>query len=492
MVDGGRRKWLVAAVSCVVACLRVSISLAASPEVRATWITTTGYTDSTSDIYNAATTDATFSTLRSIGINTVYMDMWRNGYTYFESPTNAAITGHEEDPGMGSRDMLADAVMQARLNQMSLFGWFQYGFMAGYGNPGASNTVSGYMEKNGWLLQDSSGAYTDSSNGYSWMNPLVPQVQTYIENMLLEAVKDYRLQGIQFDDHTGWPIQFGYDAYTEAAYKAATGNSVPSNYNNSSFTTWRSQAVTTALQNIINTVKVADPGLIISDSPSVYPFSYQNYCENWPQWEKMGLFSEYVPQVYYNTASSFTTNWNQTVSNMANSSQFVGGIAINTSGGYDDYSSVVAPSIKTVESTSGIKGEAFWYSDGVLNEASSLAAYYDVADNGQANRPDVAPSELMAPLVASNISSGTWQVTVTGAGLYDVVYAVGPTWATEQYSVDLSPGTYTFNIPSATQVDLLEDSAVPEPASLGIAGFIGLGLCWRRKRAGSVVIMPAE
>jgi autotransporter-associated beta strand protein len=472
-------------VAGLLAGFRASVSSAAvAPQVRGTWITTTGYTSSTSDIYNAATTDATFSTLKSIGINTVYMDIWRNGYTYFHSPTNAAITGYQEDPGMGSRDMLAAAVLQARLNQQSIFGWFQYGLMAGYGNPGGSTTVSGYMESKGWLLQDSSGNYTDASNGYSWMNPLVPQVQTYLANMLLDAVKNYRLQGIQFDDHMGWPIEFGYDAYTENAYKAATGKTVPSNYNDPSFTAWRAQAVTTCIENIISTVKAADPSLIISDSPSVYPFSYNNYCENWPQWESLGLFNEYVPQVYYNTSSSFTTNWNATVSNMSSTSMFAGGIAINYGSGYNPYSTVVQPSINTVNATTGIKGEVFWYSDGVLNEAASLQTYYNVSGQGQANRPDVSPSLLIAPFVGTNTGSSVWQITVTDRALYDLVYANGPTWATQTTSIALSPGTYTFNISSATQVDLLEDGPITSTTPFAgqwnssIGGNWGMGANW--------------
>jgi autotransporter-associated beta strand protein len=487
--------------SCVLTAAMASVlglplaARAAANEVRATWITTTGYTTSTSDIYNAQTTDATFASLRSIGLNTVYMDMWRNGNTYFQSPTNAAITGSLMDPATGTRDIDADAILQAHRNQMTVMGWFQYGLMAAYGNPSSStNTVSGYMKANGWLLQDSSGAYTDSSNGYSWMNPLVPQVQTYITNMLLDAVNKYNLQGIQLDDHMGWPIQFGYDAYTEAAYKAATGKTVPSSYSDSSFTTWRSQQLTNFIQKLVATLRADKPSLIISDSPPIYPFSYSNYCENWPQWEQMGLFNEYVPQVYTSSSSSFNSDWSGSGGVLSNFNgsygSLVGGIAINSSSGYNSYSSDVQPSANTVRSTSGVGGEAYWYSDGVLQNQASLTSYYNVAALGQANRPDVPASELMAPIEGASGSSNTWLFTVTTAQYYDLIAANGSTWRTQQNGIYLTPGTYTFPVTSATQVELLNNSSIATYGPLAAQWNVSSGGTWSTDTNWSGLIVP--
>jgi autotransporter-associated beta strand protein len=470
-------------------------AFAATPEVRATWITTTGYTTSTSDIYNAQTTNSTFSSLRSIGLNTVYMDMWRNGNTYFQSPTNAAITGSLMDPATGSRDIDADAILQAHRNQMSVFGWYQYGLMAAYGNPSTStSSVSGYMKSKGWLLQDSSGAYTDASNGYSWMNPLVPQVQTYITNMLLDAVNKYNFQGIQLDDHMGWPIQFGYDAYTKAAYLAATGNAVPTSYSDAAFTAWRSQQLTTFLQSLVATLHKDKPSLIISDSPPIYPFSYSNYCENWPQWQQLGLFNEYVPQVYTSSSSTFKTDWNGTggvLSNFGGSyGSLVGGIAINSSAGYNSYSSDVLPSATTVRSTSGVGGEAYWYSDGVLQNQASLTSLYNVAGLGQANRPDVPASELMAPIEGVSGSSSSWQFTVTTGQYYDLIAANGSTWRTQQTAIYLAPGTYSFPVSSASQVELLENSTVALNSPLAAQWNVSSGGTWSTDTNWSQLIVP--
>src|SRR5436853_502289 len=86
-----------------------------------------------------------------------------------------------------------------------------------------ATTIANYMQTQGWLLQDSGGNYTNTSNKFSWMNPAVPQVRTFLENIVLDAVKKYDLDGVQFDDRLAWPIQFGYDQTTRNLYQSETG-----------------------------------------------------------------------------------------------------------------------------------------------------------------------------------------------------------------------------------------------------------------------------
>jgi hypothetical protein len=49
----------------------VPAAKAASPEVRATWDTTTGLTNSTSTVFDPATTTTNFKRLHDIGLNSV-------------------------------------------------------------------------------------------------------------------------------------------------------------------------------------------------------------------------------------------------------------------------------------------------------------------------------------------------------------------------------------------------------------------------------------
>ena len=57
--------------------------IAAPPELRATWLTTTA----NGAIATPENTDQTMRRLREIGLNTVYVECWKNGYTEFPSAT---------------------------------------------------------------------------------------------------------------------------------------------------------------------------------------------------------------------------------------------------------------------------------------------------------------------------------------------------------------------------------------------------------------------
>src|SRR5213593_1916288 len=63
----------------------VTASAAPLPEVRGTWLTTTA----NDALATPAQIAATMKRLREIGLNTVYVECWKNGYTEFPSTTLA-------------------------------------------------------------------------------------------------------------------------------------------------------------------------------------------------------------------------------------------------------------------------------------------------------------------------------------------------------------------------------------------------------------------
>lgn len=439
---------------------------AASPEVRGTWVTTTGLTNPTSTVLNPATTTAKFQQLHNIGLNTVYMDVWRNGYTYYHSPTLGQTIGASMLPGMGQRDLLQETLIQSHRNGMAQLGWWQYGFAAKFGAPTTSNTeLAGYMRNRGWLLQDQAGSFTNASNSFSWMNPLVPEVRSFMKGIVLDAVKKYDLDGIQFDDRLAWPVQFGYDSVTRDAYLAETGRALPANPSDASFKAWRASKVTSFAQEMIAELREIRPNLIISVAPSVYPFSYDNYCVDWPTWKALGMFDEFVPQVYRNSYSSFNDSWDgvgasttggQVQFMTGRREDFAAGIAINQSSGTPNAWADVSQSIDLVRATSDVSGHVLWYSEGVLNTyPAQAAAYYNVTSNGFALRPDLPPDWRPAPVVATEGSPGVWQFTVPATGRYAIIHRSGDVWSILQSTV-LKGGQVNLNL-AADAVELLVD-----------------------------------
>ncbi|MFN4241650.1 MAG: glycoside hydrolase family 10 protein [Tepidisphaerales bacterium] len=466
----------------------------ATPEVRGTWVTTTGMTNPASPIFSPASTTTSFRTLRDIGFNSLYVDVFRNGDTYFDSPTHAAITGNLKAPLLGSRDLLQEMVIQGHRNRMAVIGWFQYGFAAKFGNPGTNpNELARYMADRGWLLRDQAGNFTNSSNGFSWMNPLVPEVREYLKGIVVDAVTRYDLDGIQFDDRLAWPIQFGWDDYTRQRYLAETGRALPTSVTNTLFKQWRAQKVTEFARELIDAVRAVRPNLIISVSPATYPFSYDNYCADWPAWRAAGLFDEFVPQVYRQGFSNFDRDWDGAGSITTGGQvqymgdrrgDFAAGIAVDVNSTFNTWNDL-RQMIDLVRQTPGVAGHVLWYTQGVFEYASQLTAYYDVAGRGHAPRPDLPPEWRPPPVVGSALGGGVWELVVPATGFYDLIAGSNDVWRVEQAGLLLQPGVVRFTVPGAQQVELLFSGRVlviPEPGGVAVLAAAALGLGRRRAR----------
>lgn len=474
-----------------VAALLVASSYAfpAAPEVRGTWLTTTANTH----IATPANTAQTMQQLRGLGLNSTYVEVWKNGFTEFPSQTMQNLIGVSmkinASPGVPvqNRDLLSETLIQSHRNGMANVAWFEYGFAAKFGNPGTSSTeLAKYMADRGWLLRDSAGAYTNSSNGFTWMNPLVPEVRNLLKGIVVEAVRKYDLDGIQFDDRLAWPVQFGYDDYTRNAYLQETGRNLPASYNDSHFKAWRAGKVTAFGQELIAAVKAERPGVLVSVSPAVAGWAYDNYLADWPAWRAAGMFDEIIPQVYRGNFNDFNRDWDGTgtittggqVQHMGDRRHdFAAGISINTGSGVITWNDA-QQMVNLVRSTNPpVAGHVWWYSNGVLNTyASQMAAYYDVAGLGHAPRPDLPADWRPMPTVAahSQANPSVWNVEVPVDGRYRVIRRIGDTW-TEMTSTVFAAGSLALVYSSADAVELLVDRRPYLPADANLDGLVNLG-----------------
>ena len=459
---------LIAALGAV-ASIGARSAHAAAPELRGTWLTTTANTA----IATPANTTATMTSLRNIGLNTTYVEVWKEGYTEFPSTTMQNLIGVamkiNPSPGVAvqTRDLLSETLIQSHRNGMACIPWFEYGFAAKYGNPSTvTNDLSKYMATRGWLLKDSAGAYTNASNGFCWMNPLVPEVRNLMKGVIVEAALKYDLDGVQMDDRLAWPVQFGYDAYTASAYLAETGRALPASYSDSNFTAWRAGKVTAFATELNAAVRAARSDIIISTSPAVFPWSYDNYCADVNTWRQNGLFDEIIPQVYRSNISDFNRDWDGP-GNITNQGQvqymgnrradFAAGISINT-GGVIPWADAQAM-VNLVRATSpAVAGHVWWYSSGVLSTyPTQLTAYYNVAGTGQAPRTDRPANWRPLPTVATHVgTSSIWNVTVPSDGRYRIIKRVGSTW-TEILSTVYGDGALSIDIAGADAIELLVD-----------------------------------
>ncbi len=465
----------------------------ASPEARGTWLTTTG---SENHIRTGSNTAAVMADLREIGLNTVYVETWKNGYTNFPSPTLQGLTGGgDRAPYLGSdRDLVQETLIQAHRNQLHHIGWFEYGFAAEFvGNGGQPATPLGQRARaNGWLLQDATGAYGNGSNGFAWMNPAVPEVRELLIDLTLETVDRYDLDGVQFDDRLAWPREFGWDATTAAIYRQETGRSLPSNLNDSFFRNWRQSKVTLFAHELSQAVRDVRPDLLVSVSPSVSGFSDVNYNAEWGDWQNQGLFDEYVVQAYRSTFGSFNATLPGQLApfDPGQRDELVVGLRTNGTGANTPYEAL-EQMIETTRSA-GVAGHSIWYSRGVRDDyGDELRAFYDVAGEGHAINP-VFDYQRPPPVVGTPAGSNLWGFEIPAGQGYRLVAEIGGTW--RELSAGFFPaGERELTVFGASQVELLADRRPIDPADFNGDGLVnGADYTIWRDTFGSITDLRAD
>ncbi len=409
----------------------------AAPEVRGTWLTTTA----NDHIASPARTAETMRRLREIGLNSVYVETWKNGYTQYPSrvledligvdrrPDLAKQDPSDPDKPMPARDLLEETLIEAHRNGLAYIAWFEYGFMA------AHKDTDNHLRKirPDWLSRDIEGNEI-APNGFVWLNPLHPETRRFLLDIVLEAVDLYDLDGVQLDDRIVWPyVTMGYDDYTVAVYRNEHGGAAPpEDHTDPDWIAWRSEKITDYARQFVAELREARPGLIVSVSPAPYPWVYENYCLNWPLWAEEGLWDEYIPQCYRYSFEAFEPTWiSQTelmTSGEARVSQLIAGVL--TTGSRPDPVpwADLERKIDLVRSTGG-GGHVWWFSRGVLDEyPDEITELYGVSELGPARRPDL-PRGWRRPSIAMVFEDGRWTTPRVPEARYRVIVHDGEKWS---------------------------------------------------------------
>jgi uncharacterized lipoprotein YddW (UPF0748 family) len=120
-----------------------------------------------------------------------------------------------------------------------------------------------------------------------WLNPLHPEVQKFITNLIVEIVSNYDIDGIQLDDHFGYPADFGYDDYTVSLYRQEHEGYFPANnYQDLEWIRWRADKITDYMKSLFFAIKAAKNNAIVSLSPNPQEFSLESYLLDWQTWRE--------------------------------------------------------------------------------------------------------------------------------------------------------------------------------------------------------------
>lgn len=274
-------------------------------EIRGVWLTNVA----SGVLFSPWGINRAIAQLSKLNFNTVYPVVWNRGHTFY--PSRVAT----QEPLLAimrlNGDVLEEIVQQGHRQGLRIIPWFEYGFMT----PIYSELARRHPT---WITQSLTQKSDPENPQLLWLNPLHPEVQQLILNLIKEVVSQYDVDGIQLDDHFGMPVELGYDAYTIKRYQQEHyGNPPPNSPLNSEWMRWRANKISEFMGEIVQTVKSIKPDCIISLSPNPQAFAYQHYLQDWQTWVQRGWVDELVLQVYRDELSRFTAELNQPAVRMA-------------------------------------------------------------------------------------------------------------------------------------------------------------------------------
>ncbi len=269
--------------------------------------------------------------LARLHFNTIYPVVWNRGNTFYHSPTLKQVTGHDIAPVMAlthpTEDPLAEMVRVGHQKNMRVIPWFEYGFMVPLNAKLArqhpewltmrSNTSlrlhdDSFVEEN---LEEASGPFSrpfssllnsGAPRALAWLNPLHPEVQRLILDLVEEVLSQYEVDGIQFDDHFSLPVEFGYDPYTVSLYQADhQGQPPPADAADAAWIRWRADKFSQFVGEVHTRMKTVCPSCTFSLSPNPAKFAYRFHLQDWRTWVQNGWIDELVVQVYRNDLGQF-------------------------------------------------------------------------------------------------------------------------------------------------------------------------------------------
>jgi uncharacterized lipoprotein YddW (UPF0748 family) len=229
------------------------------------------------------------------GINNIYVVVWNMGVTMYPSKVVQSYIGKSQSAIYGSRDPIKEIVDEGHKAGIKVHAWFEFGFSYNYGD----SNCTWQKRYPHWLGRDVSGKALQK-NGFYWWNAMHPEVQTFMTRLVLEVVQKYKVDGVQGDDRLpAMPGEGGYEDYTKAMYAAEhNGAQPPASSKDSAWVQWRADKLSSYGKHLYDTIKSIKPGCIVSCAPSIYPWSKEQYLQDWPAWLKGGYADYIFPQLY--------------------------------------------------------------------------------------------------------------------------------------------------------------------------------------------------
>lgn len=301
--------------------------------------------------------------LDELGFNTIFVVTWNKAMTSYPSNIMKNFTGVEIDTLFTGRDPLKELIEEAHKKNIKVIAWFEFGFSSSYQLNGGPILE----RKPEWSAKDVNGNLV-SKNGFEWMNGFNPDVQNFMLSLIMEVVRKYNVDGIQGDDRLpAMPSEAGYDEYTVNLYKSEhDGNDPPSYHKDYDWIKWRSNLLTDFMGRIYDSVKTFNKNIIVSMAPSIYPWSEEEYLQDWPTWMQKGYVDLVCPQVYRYNIEDYSNALELIVEDQINKDnliKFYPGVLLKVGDYYPDKEFL--RQMIDLNRKNGINGEVFFFYEGI-------------------------------------------------------------------------------------------------------------------------------
>lgn len=322
-------------------------------------------------LFADANTAEAMDYLASIGINVVLPVVLNRGYTLYPSELMQQLFNAPILPELSGRDPLERVLIEAHRNGIEVLPWFEYGFAASYSQNGG-HILAMFPD---WALKNNAGQLV-VKNGFDWMSAIHPDVQDFIISLATEILDKYDVDGLEFSDRIpAMPSEGGYENYSIELYKAEhNGDTPPNDPKNAAWLRWRADKLNKFYRVVRDSIKARGRHLLVSSSPSVYPWSYQEYLQDSKTWVEQGIVDNLVPQLYRYNLSDYVLELDKSLSYVpANRRQtFYAGILAYLKGpNYLISPEFLFASIKANRARQ-VNGEAYFFYEGLRAQNNLL------------------------------------------------------------------------------------------------------------------------
>ena len=233
---------------------------------------------------------------KSNGLTDIFVVVWNNGLTTYPSSVVEKYIGVNQNPVYRGFDPLSSFVLEGHKAGLRVHAWFEFGFSYAY----KDSSLNGWLQKYPhWAGKDKNQLLL-KKNGFYWWNSIHPEVQDFVRQLVMEVVRNYNVDGVQGDDRLpAMPSEGGYDPYTLNLFASENnGMAAPQDAKNAMWIRWRANKLNDFIRNLYKEIKQTKSSCLVSWAPSIYPWSLEQYLQDWPTWLKDGYADFMIPQVY--------------------------------------------------------------------------------------------------------------------------------------------------------------------------------------------------